>query len=103
IVSRKKVVDKRALGGISAVILAEALSSSETVRAQAAGIDISSADDPTLINLLASTEMNLERRSILKTRPARILLHVHSRFHGTCLRSLVGLRWRAMDMGRTNF
>ena len=58
IVSRKKVVDKRALGGISAVTLAEALSSSETVRAQAEGIDISTADDPTLINLLASTERN---------------------------------------------
>ncbi|MFH0412245.1 AAA family ATPase [Corynebacterium sp. L4756] len=58
IVAGKQVLDKRVLGHSAAVTLGQPLSSSETARTQAEGIELSLADDRTLINLLAAAERN---------------------------------------------
>lgn len=57
IVGNKLVLDSRVLGNAAAVTLGQPLSSSETSRAQAERVELSLADDLTLINLLA-TERN---------------------------------------------
>lgn len=56
LVSGKQVLHKKTLGGSTAATLAEPLNCTETARAEAEGIEVSVADDHTLINLLASTE-----------------------------------------------
>lgn len=57
IIGSKQVLDSRVLGNSAAVTLGQPLSSSETSRAQAERVELSLADDLTLINLLA-TERN---------------------------------------------
>lgn len=54
----KKVLIRRTLGGSAAVTLAERLSSSESVRANAEKVEIATADDHALINLLSAIERN---------------------------------------------
>ncbi|MDN6739604.1 MAG: AAA family ATPase [Corynebacterium casei] len=54
LIGGKQVLDSRVLGNSSAVTLGQPLSSSETARAQAERVDLSLADDLTLLNLLAS-------------------------------------------------
>lgn len=54
----KRIVDKRTLGHVTAVTLAQPLNPSEVARSRAENIEVSAADDATLINLLAANERN---------------------------------------------
>lgn len=56
--SGKRVLNRKTLGGTAAVTLAEPLNCTEFARAEAEGIEVSAADDQSLINLLATAERN---------------------------------------------